>query len=60
MNTLDAASLSSTRPVAGTPGCPHCGLELPLPRPVLAARLRCPSVACAARLRIRAGRVLSA
>lgn len=40
--------------------CPSCGVRLPLPRRVLAARLRCPSLACNAHLCIRGGRVSAA
>lgn len=57
---------ASVMTITGRPGpfvpvdvsCPHCGAELPLPRPVLAARLRCLEPACRARLKVRAGRVL--
>jgi hypothetical protein len=40
--------------------CPRCGTALPLERPVRAARLRCLTPSCHARLRIAGGRVLSA
>jgi hypothetical protein len=61
MSTLVAPSSSAPFATAGItgPACPSCGLELPLPRAVLAARLRCPEAACGARLKIRGGRALA-
>ena len=56
MNHAETATLTPATPRTGAPACPSCGLVLPLPRAVLAARLRCPAGECAVRLRIRAGR----
>ncbi|MFN8558767.1 MAG: hypothetical protein U0531_15985 [Dehalococcoidia bacterium] len=40
--------------------CPACGRVIPIDRPVLAARLRCPDARCGARLQMRAGLVRAA
>ena len=62
MSALVAPSHAAAFATAGitATACPSCGLELPLPRAVLAARLRCPEATCGARLKIRGGRALTA
>jgi hypothetical protein len=61
-NMIPAVAMPATGVVEAVfrQACPRCGLLLPLPHRVRAALLCCPETACAARLRVRAGRVLPA
>jgi hypothetical protein len=60
MTTILAFAEASIAATAAAPACPCCGETIPLLRPALAARLRCPEPSCQARLRMRAGRLLPA